>query len=102
VLNGGIISNAEKTLEDYQNFLKTEKYKQWNEDQETKRQEAIKNMIGETPEGVPHKRPASDQNEEEEEEEEDQGHYEDAETENATAETDEEFHGKLLPDFVAA
>ena len=97
------VGNAEKTLEDYQCFLKTEKYKQWNEDQETKRQEAIKNMIGkgyfyttlfciflkkmywnivilknvviflgETPEGVPHKRPASDENEEEEEEE-DQG-----------------------------
>ena len=40
------VGNAEKTLEDYQCFLKTEKYKQWNEDQETKRQEAIKNMIG--------------------------------------------------------
>merc|ERR1712223_125868 len=95
------VGNAEKTLEDYQCFLKTEKYKQWNEDQETKRQEAIKNMIGETPEGVPHKRPASDENEEEEEEE-DQGHYEEAETENVTAETDEEFHGKLLPEFVTA
>ena len=32
------------------------------------------------------------------------GHYEEAEaeTENATAETDEEFHGKLLPEFVTA
>lgn len=53
------VSNAEKTLADFKEFLKTDKYKEWNEAQEKQRAEEVKQMIGTTPDGVPHKRPSA-------------------------------------------
>ena len=41
------VSNAETTLEDYKDFLKTEKYKEWNDQQLDKRADQVKKMIGE-------------------------------------------------------
>jgi len=64
------VSNAEKTFENFKEFLKTEKYKEWNEEQDDKRAEQVRQMIGQTPDGVPHKRPSAAANEEQEEEEE--------------------------------
>jgi len=69
------VENAETTLNDYKDFLKTDKYKEWNEQQEDKYKDSIKEMIGETPQGVPHKRPATAANlddDEEGDEEEDE------------------------------
>ena len=61
---------AEKTLNEYRDFLKEEKYKEWNDSQKEKQDEAMKSMIGDMPQGVPHKRPdeedeAKDEGEEE-------------------------------------
>ena len=41
------VSNAEKTLNNFKEFLKTEKYKEWNEAQEEKRKEEVKQVINE-------------------------------------------------------
>ena len=40
------VSNAEKTFENFKEFLKTEKYKEWNEEQDDKRAEQVRQMIG--------------------------------------------------------
>jgi len=48
------VKNAETTLSDFLDFLKTEKYKAWNDDQISKRDALLKSMIGETPKGTPH------------------------------------------------
>ena len=79
------VSNAENTLNKYKSFLKNEKYKEWNENQEKTRAEEIKSMIGDTPEGVPHKRPKVDQDEDD-----DQGDDPEAELEQ---QEDEETAG---------
>ncbi len=52
------VAAAEKTLADFKDFLREDKYKEWNEAQKKAREEKIKSMIGETPSGVPHKRKA--------------------------------------------
>ena len=67
------VGNAEKTLANFKDFLKTEKYKEWNDLQEKQREDEVKNMIGQTPEGVPHKRPSDENNDATVEEEEDNG-----------------------------
>ena len=43
------VGNAEKTVENYKDFLKTEKYKEWNDQQEDKYKDQVKSMIGENP-----------------------------------------------------
>jgi len=48
------VKNAERTLTDFLDFLKTDKYKEWNEEQKAKREELLKSMIGEAPKGRPH------------------------------------------------
>ena len=48
---------ADKTLNEYRDFLKDEKYKDWNDSQKEKQDEAMKSMIGDMPTGMPHKRP---------------------------------------------
>jgi len=48
------VKNAEQTLTDFLDFLKTEKYKEWNDEQKAKREELLRNMIGVTPSGKPH------------------------------------------------
>merc|ERR1712181_63983 len=48
------VKNAERTLTDFLDFLKTDKYKDWNEEQKAKREELLKTMIGEAPKGRPH------------------------------------------------
>ena len=48
------VKNAERTLTDFLDFLKTDKYKVWNDEQQTKREELLKSMIGEEPKGKPH------------------------------------------------
>jgi len=48
------VSNAERTLGDFLDFLKNEKYKEWNDDQISKREALLKSMIGDTPQGKPH------------------------------------------------
>ncbi len=55
----GCVAAAEKTLKEFIEFLKTDKYKAWNEDQQAVRDEKVKQMIGETPTGMPHKRKAA-------------------------------------------
>lgn len=40
------VSNAERTLGDFLDFLKSEKYKEWNDDQIAKREALLKSMIG--------------------------------------------------------
>jgi len=72
------VGNAEETLNDYKDFLKTDKYKEWNEQQEDKYKDQVKSMIGDTPEGVPHKRPAG-ATIADEEGDEDEGEEEEAE-----------------------
>jgi hypothetical protein len=47
-------TNAERTLSDFLDFLKNEKYKDWNDDQISKREALLKFMIGEVPQGKPH------------------------------------------------
>lgn len=48
------VQNAERTLSNFLDFLKNEKYKEWNDDQINKRQSLLKSMIGEVPQGKPH------------------------------------------------
>ena len=48
------VKNAEQTLTDFLDFLKNEKYKEWNDEQKAKREELLKSMIGVTPAGKPH------------------------------------------------
>jgi len=48
------VQNAERTLSDFLDFLKNEKYKDWNDDQISKRTSLLKSMIGEVPQGKPH------------------------------------------------
>ena len=48
------VKNAERTLTDFLDFLKTEKYSSWNKEQQDKREELLKSMIGEQPQGKPH------------------------------------------------
>jgi hypothetical protein len=48
------VKNAERTLTDFLDFLKTDKYKDWNEEQQAKRDELLKTMIGDEPKGKPH------------------------------------------------
>ena len=40
------VSNAERTLNDFLDFLKNDKYKVWNQDQISKREALLKSMIG--------------------------------------------------------
>ena len=54
------VTAAEKTLNDFKEFLRDEKYKEWNEEQKKAHEEQVKAMIGETPTGVPHKKPDDD------------------------------------------
>jgi len=61
------VGNAEKTVENYKDFLKTEKYKEWNEQQNKKQEDHVKEMIGSTPGGVPHKKPERAEGEEDDE-----------------------------------
>merc|ERR1719186_1389722 len=48
------VKNAERTLTDFLDFLKNEKYSDWNKEQQDKREELLKSMIGEQPKGKPH------------------------------------------------
>ena len=48
------VKNAERTLTDFLDFLKNEKYSSWNKEQQDKRDELLKSMIGEQPKGKPH------------------------------------------------
>lgn len=48
------VRNAEVTLTDFLDFLKNEKYKEWNDEQKAKREALLRSMIGETPTGKPH------------------------------------------------
>jgi len=48
------VRNAERTLGDFLDFLKNEKYKEWNDDQISKREALLKSMIGDVPQGKPH------------------------------------------------
>jgi len=48
------VTNAERTLGDFLDFLKNEKYKVWNDDQISKRESLLKSMIGDVPQGKPH------------------------------------------------
>ena len=58
------VVNAEKTLDDFKIFLKTEKYKEWNDRQNQVQEEQVKEMIGDTPEGTPFKKPVDDDEDE--------------------------------------
>merc|ERR1719317_735185 len=40
------VKNAERTLTDFLDFLKTDKYSSWNKEQMAKREELLKSMIG--------------------------------------------------------
>merc|ERR1712079_219847 len=48
------VKNAEQTLTDFLDFLKNDKYKEWNDEQKAKREALLRSMIGETPAGKPH------------------------------------------------
>lgn len=48
------VKNAERTLVDFLDFLKKDKYRVWNEEQQAKREALLKSMIGEEPKGRPH------------------------------------------------
>ena len=48
------VKNAEQTLTDFLDFLKNEKYKEWNDEQKAKREDLLRSMIGTTPQGKPH------------------------------------------------
>ena len=52
----GCVKAAEKTLEDFKEYLKDDKYKSWNDEQKQRTAEAMKTMIGEMPTGKPHKK----------------------------------------------
>lgn len=53
------VTAAEKTLNEFKEFLKEDKYKEWNEEQAKKIDQSLKSMIGEMPTGTPHKKPSS-------------------------------------------
>ena len=53
----GCVKAAEKTLEDFKEYLKDDKYKAWNDEQKQRAEQAMKTMIGEMPQGKPHKKP---------------------------------------------
>jgi len=57
------VSAAEKTLSEFKEFLKEDKYKEFNDEQSKKRDDSLKSMIGEMPTGTPHKKPSSEDNE---------------------------------------
>ena len=59
----GCVKAAEKTLEDFKEYLKEDKYKSWNEEQKQRTEEAMKTMIGEMPQGKPHKKPEVNESE---------------------------------------
>merc|ERR1719422_709397 len=48
------VRNAEVTLTDFLDFLKNDKYKEWNDEQKAKREDLLRSMIGTTPQGKPH------------------------------------------------
>merc|ERR1712113_1058875 len=48
------VKNAEQTLTDFLDFLKNEKYKEWNDEQKAKREDLLRSMIVTTPQGKPH------------------------------------------------
>ena len=48
------VKNAEQTLTDFLDFLKNDKYKEWNDEQKAKREALLRSMIGEAPAGKPH------------------------------------------------
>ena len=52
------VAAAEKTLKEYKEFLKEEKYGEWNKEEDKRHEERIKAMIGETPTGIPHAKKA--------------------------------------------
>ena len=58
----GCVKAAEKTLEDFKEYLKDDKYKSWNSEQKQRSEEALKTMIGEMPQGMPHKKPGTTDN----------------------------------------
>jgi hypothetical protein len=68
------VGNAEKTLANYKDFLRTDKYQEWHDEQDKKRQTELKSMIGDTPGGVPHKRPEQAGDEDESQEAESVSH----------------------------
>merc|ERR1719350_718091 len=53
-------NGAEKSLNDFKTFLKNDKYKEYNEKTSAEYDEKVKQMIGEEPQGVPHKEKAED------------------------------------------
>ena len=59
----GCVKAAEKTLEDFKDYIKEDKYKAWNEEQKQRTEEALKTMIGEMPQGKPHKKSGAAENE---------------------------------------
>lgn len=60
------LSGADKTLQDFQDFVKNEKYVEWNQEQKKIYEAKVKEMIGDTPEGTPYKKPKPDNENEEE------------------------------------
>lgn len=58
----GCVKAAEKTLNDFKEYLKDEKYKLWNDEQKQKNEDAMKTMIGEMPQGKPHKKSETAEN----------------------------------------
>jgi hypothetical protein len=50
------VANAEKTLGEFKDFLKNDKYGEWNALQKQHYEDRVRAMIGETPTGVPHKK----------------------------------------------
>jgi len=55
------VTAAEKTLNDFRDFLKEDKYKEFNDEQNKRHEESLKSMIGEMPQGVPHKKPEAEE-----------------------------------------
>lgn len=51
----GCVTNAQKTFDDFRDFLVEEKYAEWAEEQKRLRNATVKAMIGEMPKGTPHK-----------------------------------------------
>jgi len=51
----GCVTNAQKTFDDFRDFIVEEKYAEWAEEQKRLRNATVKAMIGEMPKGVPHK-----------------------------------------------
>ena len=59
----GCVKAAEKTLNDFKDYLKEDKYKSWNDELKQRNEEAMKTMIGEMPQGKPHKKSETTENE---------------------------------------